>query len=250
MSERIETWRRERRVLTRVTRAGWRLRSAERERDWALASAREAGISIRKLAAQAGLSPTRVHQLLAAGDRDALDVAVGGLREVGWPAPEDPDIGDDTELDGRDLIGDRLDDEAAWLRQAVQWLGQLEDGGYPPVVNLRPGGDWPDTANVGVTVPRVAALLDRIAHDIEELARARRVEELHDAAVLPDRRAERRRRLVEPDLDFRTFCRAKRMPSSSHVQLERAWDAWQSELHRRGEIDQYPSYGNNPYRPS
>lgn len=192
VSERIETWRRERRVLTRVARAAWRLRSAERERDWALASAREAGISIRKLAAEAGLSPSRVHQLLAARDSGALDVAVGQLREVGWPAPEDPDTGDDdTELDGRDLICDRLDDEAAWLRQAGEWLGQLAAGGYPPAVNLRPSEDWPDSANVAVNQPRVAALLDRTAHDIEELARARRVDELHGAAVLPARPASR-----------------------------------------------------------
>jgi len=56
-----------------------------------------------------------VHQLLAALGPGALDVVVGQLREVGWPAPEDPDSGGDTELDGRDLICDRLDDEAGWL---------------------------------------------------------------------------------------------------------------------------------------
>ncbi len=119
----------------------------------------------------------------------------------------------------------------------------------PPAVNRRPSDDWPDSANVAVNLPRIAALRDRIAADIEELARARRIDELQDATVLPDRRAERRRRLAEPDLDFRTFCRTKRMPSSSHSQLERAWDAWQSELHRRGEIEQHPSYSDNPYRP-
>jgi hypothetical protein len=35
----------------------------------------------------AGLSPSRVHQLLAAVDLEALDIVVGQLREVGWPAP-------------------------------------------------------------------------------------------------------------------------------------------------------------------
>ena len=45
-----------------------------------------------------------------------------------------------------------------------------------------------------------AAVIDRIAADVDELARARRVEDLDTAAVLPDRRAERRRRLAEPDL--------------------------------------------------
>ena len=38
ISERIEAARRERRVLTRVCRAAWRLEQAERERTWALVS--------------------------------------------------------------------------------------------------------------------------------------------------------------------------------------------------------------------
>ncbi len=76
ISERIEAGRRERRVLARVCRAAWRLEQAGRERVWALASARAEGISIRKLAAAAGLSPSRVHQLVAAADLDALDAAL------------------------------------------------------------------------------------------------------------------------------------------------------------------------------
>ena len=44
ISERIEAGRRERRVLTRVSRAAWRLEQAERERTWALVSARAEGI--------------------------------------------------------------------------------------------------------------------------------------------------------------------------------------------------------------
>ena len=68
ISERIEAGRRERRVLARVSRAAWRLEQAERERVWALVSARAEGISIRTLAAAAGLSPSRVHQIVAAAD--------------------------------------------------------------------------------------------------------------------------------------------------------------------------------------
>ena len=45
ISERVEAGRRERRVLTRVSRAGWRLEQAERERTWALVSARAEGRS-------------------------------------------------------------------------------------------------------------------------------------------------------------------------------------------------------------
>jgi hypothetical protein len=49
-----------------------RMEAGRRERVWALASARAEGISIRKLAAAAGLSPSRVHQLVATADLDAL----------------------------------------------------------------------------------------------------------------------------------------------------------------------------------
>jgi hypothetical protein len=141
ISERIEAGRQERRVLARVSRAAWRLEQAERERVWALVSARAEGISSRKLAAAAGLPPSRVHQLVADADLDALD------------------------------------------------------------------------------------------------------------AALADPRAERRRRLAEPDLEFRAFCTRRRLPASSTPQLERAWDAWQSERYRRGETGQRPGYTDNPFRP-
>jgi hypothetical protein len=249
ISERIAAARRERRVLTRVSRAGWRLEQAERERAWALASARAEGISIRTLAAAIGLSPSRVHQIVAAADLDVLDAALGELRAAGWPAPEDPDSGQDTELDGRDTIAARLSDEVSWLRECVDWLRQLGGGGYPPAVNLRPSADWPERAIVAVDLARVAAVIDRIAADVDELARARRVQDLTTAAVLPGRRAERRRRLAEPGLEFRAFCTRKGLPASSTPQLERAWDAWQAERYQRGETDQRPGYTDNPFRP-
>jgi hypothetical protein len=69
-------------------------------------------------------------------------------------------------------------------------------------------------------------------------------------------RAERRRRLGEPDRDFtrvyaefQAFCARRRLPASSTRQLERAWDAWQAGRFRRGEISQWPFYGDNPFRP-
>ena len=155
ISERIEAGRRERRVLTRVSRAAWRLEQAERERTWALVSARAEGISIRTLATAIGLSPSRVHQIVAAADLDALDAALGELRAAGWPAPEDPDSGEDTELGGRDTIADRLSDEVSWLRQCADWLSHLDADSYPPAVNLRPSADWPDRAIVAVDLARV-----------------------------------------------------------------------------------------------
>ncbi len=242
IGERIETARRERRVLTRVSRAGWRLEQAERERRWALVSARAEGISIRALVTAIGLSPSRVRQLVAAADLDALDE----LRAAGWPAPEDPDSGEDIELGGPDTIAGRLSDEVSWLQQCADWLAHLDADDSPPAVSLRPAADWPDRAVVAVDLARVRAVIDRIAADVDELARARRVQDLNTAAALPDPRAERRRRLAEPDLEFRAFCTRRRLPASSTPQLERAWDAWR---YQRGEISQQPGYTGNPFRP-
>ena len=171
MAERTATWRRERRVLLRVSRAAWRLEQAERERSWALASARAEGVSIRTLAAAARLSSSRVHQIVADADPDALDAALGELQAVGWPAPEDPDGAGDAELDGRELITDRLSDEVSWLRQCADWLAHLDAESYPPAVNLRPAADWPDRAVVTVDLARVRTVIDRIAADVDELAR-------------------------------------------------------------------------------
>ena len=145
-------------MLLRVSRAAWRLEEAERERSWALASARAEGVSIRALAAAVGLSSSRVHQIVAAADLDELGAALGELRAAGWPAPDDP--------------------------------GDLA------------------------------------------------------AAVLPGRRAERRRRVAGPDLDFREFCRGQKVSASS----ERSWDACEAERYRRGERDTHPGYTENPFR--
>jgi len=137
----------------------------------------------------------------------------------------------------------------SWLRQCAGWLAHLDADSYPPAVNLRPSADWPDRAIVAVDLARVAAVIDRIAADVDELARARRVQDLTTAAVLPGPRAERRRRLAGPDLEFRAFCARRRLPASSTLQLERAWDAWQAGRYQRGEIDQRPGYTGNPFRP-
>ena len=145
IAERTAAWRRERRVLLR---AAWRLEQAGWERSWALASARAEGVSIRALAAAAGLSASQVHQIVAAADLDELGAALGELRAAGWPAPENPDGDDDAELDGRELIADRLSDEVSWLRQCAGWLAPLDAGNYLPAVNLRPAADWLDRAVV------------------------------------------------------------------------------------------------------
>jgi DNA-directed RNA polymerase specialized sigma24 family protein len=57
--------RREKQLATRLQLATTRLETAQQERIWAIAAAYEAGLSIRKIAAATGLSPSRVHQLLS-----------------------------------------------------------------------------------------------------------------------------------------------------------------------------------------
>lgn len=99
---------------------------------------------------------------------EAAEAALGERRAAGWPAPEDPDDGDDPELGRRDQVADRLSDEVDWLRQCAAWLTQLDTGRYPPVVNLPPIADWPATCNRAMDLARVAAVPERIAADVDE----------------------------------------------------------------------------------
>jgi lambda repressor-like predicted transcriptional regulator len=243
----VVAWRRKRRVLARVTRAAWRLEQAERERAWALAAAKAEGASIREIATAAGLSSSRVHQVVTDADIDALDTALGVLRSAGWPAPEDPEV-DDGDLVGRADIAGRLDDEVEWIRQCADWLEHLDRERYPTVVNLRPESDWPRRFQVAADLPRIVAILRRIAYDVHELARSRRVDDLDQAAVAEDPRAERRRRAAEPALEFIAFCRRREIPHQSTPQLERAYDAWNAERYERGETDQGSWEAYNPVR--
>lgn len=172
----MAVWRRKRRVLARVTRAAWRLEQAERERAWALAAAKAEGAPIREIAAAAGLSSSRVHQVVTDADIDALDAAPGALCSAGWPAPEDPGV-DDGDLAGRADIAGRLDDEVERIRQCADWLEHLDREPYPAAVNLRPDSDWPRRFQVAADLPRAVAILRRIAYDIHELARSRRIDD-------------------------------------------------------------------------
>jgi hypothetical protein len=222
IAERTATWRRERRVLLRPRgrRGAWNRPSGERA--WALASARAEGVSIRTLRPRRGspLPGCTRSRPLRTWTSWMLPWASCGPRA--GPPLEDPSGDDDAELDGRDLICDRLADEAGWIRRCAGWLTHLHTSEYPPAVNLRPDGDHPDRALVVADLPRVAAILQRIAAD--ELARARRVADPGVAAALPARRAERRRRVAEPGLDFREFCRRSKLPQS-----ERSWDLFAAE---------------------
>ncbi|WP_146178732.1 hypothetical protein [Nonomuraea fuscirosea] len=91
----------------RVRRAAWRLRQAEIEHEWAIASARAEGLPVRA-AAEMGRSPSRIQQIAtAAAPLPELEAALAQLRQAGWPTPEVPAGSDDEERDGRDSIADR-----------------------------------------------------------------------------------------------------------------------------------------------
>ncbi|MFJ8547352.1 hypothetical protein ACIRFH_36380 [Streptomyces sp. NPDC093586] len=241
-------FRREQRMLARVRRVAWRLEQAEKKRNWALASARAGGVSVRKAAEAAGLSPTRVHQLTKDVSAQMLEALLAELRAVGWPAPEDPDGSADEELSGRADVAGRLVDEVGWIRQCAEWIDHLERESYPLVVNLRPEADFPDRHPVVVDLPRVAAVLRRIAYDVDELARARSTEDLDRAHTRHDPQAERRRRLAEPDLTFAEFCARTGTPSQSIRQGADAWTGYQAERRHRGETDEDPCTAYNPFR--
>ena len=98
------------------------------------------------LATAIGLSPSRVHQLMADADLDALDAASSELRQqAGQPGTSRLRGGNRTRR-GRDTIAGRLSDEVSWLRQcdgpgSRTWTLQLPASGRPaPVRRLaRPG---------------------------------------------------------------------------------------------------------------
>ncbi len=97
----------------------------ELERTWAITSAHAEGVSIRKIAAAAGLGPTRVHAIVRDAELDGLDAALGELRSLyGWPAPEDPDGSREEELAGRELIAARLLGRERLIADAAEdWAG-------------------------------------------------------------------------------------------------------------------------------
>ena len=130
-----------------------------------------------------------------------------------------------------------------WLRQCAGWLTRLHAGEFP-AVNLRPGGDHPERALVVVDLPRVAAILDRIAADIGELARARRVDDLAAAAVLPGRhRMPPARGRAGPG-----FPGVLSPSEESRHPGRRSWGRYEAERYRRGERDTHPGYTKNPFR--
>jgi AcrR family transcriptional regulator len=193
---------------------------AELERIWAIVSAHREGLSVRDIARHVGLGPTRVHQLVTSPQADSVEHAQSVLREVGWPAPED------SRPAAEEQVADRLIEEAAALVSCVEWLESLSTQ-ETPVVNLRPEDDYPETDYVAVDQSRVIRVLRRIAHDLEELARARRVADMSSSGNDADPRMRLRRRLAEPPIEL-----SRR--GTSILQGRKAWENYEHRLQKAG----------------
>ena len=193
---------------------------AELERIWAIVPAHREGLSVRNIARQVGLGSTRVHQLVTSPQADFVEHALSVLREVGWPAPED------SRPAAKEQVADRLIEEAAALVSCVEWLESLSTQ-ETPVVNLRPEDDYPETDYVAVDQSRVIRVLRRIAHDLEEPARARRVADMSSSGNDADPRMRLRRRLVEPPIEL-----SRR--GTSILQGRKAWENYEHRLQKAG----------------
>ena len=154
----------ERRLIARLKTANIRFTDAQIERIWAIVSAHQAGLSIRKIAGATGLSSSRIHQLLNAPEAKEIPVWVSQLRQSsrgsgGKKKAERPES--ETE------IRSRLAREVEVLRRCTDWLQRLERG-ENVVVNLRPDEDV-ETEFVAFDRPRVVRVLERIAADLDTL---------------------------------------------------------------------------------
>src|SRR5260221_11582841 len=71
----------QRQLIARLKTANIRFTDAQVERTWAIVSAHQAGLSIRKIAAATGLSSSRIHQLLNAPEAKQIPVSLSQLRQ-------------------------------------------------------------------------------------------------------------------------------------------------------------------------
>jgi transcriptional regulator with XRE-family HTH domain len=186
--------RREKQLASRLQLATTRLETAQQERIWAIAAAYAAGLSIRKIAAATGLSPSRVHQLLSNEEAREIPGWLSPLREQGLASEEDPLVYRHSFLSTLQIC---LAEEVEVLRWCLEWLERL-DRGEDVVVNLRPDTDT-ETEFVRFDRARVLRVLARIVADLDELA-GKPLAAVEDQAQADEAaRARHRRRLAEPE---------------------------------------------------
>ena len=193
--ERRQRVHREKQLSNRLQQATTRLEAAQQERLWAIATAYEAGLSIRKIAAATGLSSSRAHQLLRAEEAREVPRWLSQLGEQESSANEGTAVSSsspETDLQAR------LAEEVEILRWCIGWLEQLARG-ETVVVNLRAATD-PKTAFVAFDQARVWRVLKRIAADLDELSGRKIPSENGESTVDPQVAGiKHRRRLAEPE---------------------------------------------------
>lgn len=144
-------------------------------------------MSIRRIAAATGLSPSRVHQLL--GSEEAREIPRWLSQRRGQDAAPS---------EGQADFQTRLAAEMAALRQCREWLELLQRG-ERVIVNLRPESD-PETEYVAFDGPRVLRVLGRIIADLDALAglppQSEEESKDEDAEA---RRVRHRKSLAEPE---------------------------------------------------
>ena len=200
----------EQRLIARLKTASIRFTDAQVERIWAIISAHQGGLSIRKIAGATGLSSSRIHQLLNAPEGKELSQlrqssrGSGGRKKAKRPESE-------TE------IRSRLAREVEVLRRCTDWLQRLERG-ENVVVNLRPDEDfetefvasgildagWPGDRQALPCAPemfdrpRVVRVLERIAADLDNLSLVPNDPHADKESNHHDPRARHRHELAEP----------------------------------------------------
>jgi hypothetical protein len=155
----------EKRLTERLHLATTRVKDAERERIWAIATAHSKGLSIRKIAEATGLSSSRVHQLLHTDEASQIPDWLSLLLE---PKENTDQYSDEEKNFSLRELQQQLADEGEVIRWCIGWLEQLARG-ERVVVNLRAESD-PKTAYVGVDQEWVLRVLKRIAANLDQLS--------------------------------------------------------------------------------
>src|SRR5262245_15429213 len=191
--ERRQRFLHEQQTKKRLRLATTRLHEAEQERIWAIVSAYDAGLSIRQIATAAGLSRSRIHQLLQDPEAREIPTWLTYLRACDQASDGEASTAQASPA----VMQARVADEAEVLRWCIDWLAQLERGEMV-VVNLRPNTE--DTTEfVRFDHARVLRVLGRIAADLDTLARHGPATDTERPEKPTDPRTRHRKRLVESD---------------------------------------------------
>ncbi len=184
---------RERELIARLRTAGVRFSDAQTERNWAIVSAHQAGLSIRRIAGATGLSSSRIHQLLNAPEAKGIPVWLSQLRQSSGGSGRKKEA---ERPEPETKIPSRLPREVEALRRCIDWLLRLERG-ENVIVSLRLDTDV-ETEFVSFDRPRVVRVLERIAADLDNLGLVPNDPQADIEVNQNDPQARHRRELAEP----------------------------------------------------